>query len=1188
MNTKLLLFFLLAFYTGVNAQVAFEQNIVIDSSYGAINPRACAIVDIDNDGFKDLLIAGYSDVVWVRSTDGAGDFETAKPISTEFIDAGKVAAADFDGDNDVDVVIFARSDNNSYDVLYAENTDGLGSFSEPMVLANTASLIFLNLQVLDIDNDGDMDIAYSSQDNISWLENTDGLATFTDHYLLGDNQGFYTVDVDGDDISDFIADFGDDLRAYKLNADGTLSFLETMNTFSLNHDYKAGDIDEDGDNDVVTLFENGTTRQIHWYENIDGSGTFSNRQILFSLPSISGSSNGDQEGLEIIDIDNDNLLDVVIFDSRRGGMSWYKNLGSAAFGPEQIVSDQIPAMTSIAIADIDNDGAPDMLFTDYTLNEYSWFKNQDGLGDFGSKLRISSYAYFVNHVDYGDIDGDGDLDLVSSSHGDNKVAWYENTNGLGDFSSIQQLISTTTDGARDVFAVDLDGDLDKDVLLSAYLDASTNEYQLLWFENDGTGTFTTEHIFETTTEAILRINYADVDNDGDMDVISGQEDSVLALYKNNGDGTFALPVIFSETGFNYLSSLQVADMDGDGDIDVVASYISDEVIWHENVDGLGDLSVKHIIIEDMPSSTALYVADIDGDNDNDVLFASRSSDDVGYFLNEDGQGTFGPKVITSEMPQNPNAIYSLDMDGDGDMDMITNSSDGQKFIWFPNDGSANFGDAVEITSLIARINHITSADIDGDGKLDLITSSYDDDKVAWFRNLGTLFNNTISGVVRLDANADGCDAGDAVIPNLLIQTENNNNSFATFTQPDGSYVLQANQEIFTTVISSALPTYYTSNPTSHTFDFTGLSNTNSDSDFCVEANQTVNDLDVVIYPDLDDPRPGFETSYRLIYKNKGTTPLTGTIDFQFDGTKVSFLSASETITAQTANTLSFNYSNLISFETRSVDLAFTVAAPPTTSIGDVLNSTATITPLAGDTNEADNTFNLAQTVIGSYDPNDIRVLEGEEITIEEAQKYLHYIIRFQNTGTASAINIRVNNVLDDKLDWSTLQLEGLSHAGRVEITDGNNINFLFDNINLPDSTTDEPNSHGFIAYKIKPKNDVVIGDIFSSTADIYFDFNPPIITNTATTEIVNPSSVTDFENPSIKLYPNPASSTLTITSKNALGFIRIYDLNGRVYRALPQHRETISLDVSDLVEGLYFVEIKSGDRIQTMKFMVLR
>ena len=182
----------------------------------------------------------------------------------------------------------------------------------------------------------------------------------------------------------------------------------------------------------------------------------------------------------------------------------------------------------------------------------------------------------------------------------------------------------------------------------------------------------------------------------------------------------------------------------------------------------------------------------------------------------------------------------------------------------------------------------------------------------------------------------------------------------------------------------------------------------------------------------------------------------------------------------------------------------------------------------------------------------------------------------------------MNNVLDDKFDWSTLQLEDLSHPGRVEITDGNIVNFLFDNINLPDSTANEPASHGFFAYKIKPRNDVVVGYIFSSTADIYFDFNPPITTNTATTEIVNPSSVTDFEHQRIKLFPNPTGSILTIAAENPIGLLRIYDLSGRVQRTLTPNAETAAIDVSDLVEGLYFMEIESVDGIEMLKFMVFR
>eukprot|EP00903_Cladosiphon_okamuranus_P000567 g565.t1 len=1003
------------------SQVAFEQNVVINDRFGALNPQGISTGDINGDGFDDLLIAGYGDVVWVPATDGIGNYDRSIRIIPDFVEANNIEAADFDADGDQDVVVFARADNGSYEVLYLENTDGSGAFADPFSLANTDALIRLNLQVLDIDNDGDIDIAYSSNDNISWLENTDGQASFTDHYLLGTNDGFYTIDFDGDQITDFVADFGYDLRAYKLNADGTLAFLETMNTFSLNNDHKAGDIDGDGDNDVVTFFENGNTRQVHWYENTDGLGTFGNRQVLFDLPTISGGSNSDRKGLEVVDMDGDELVDVVTFESRRNGMSWYKNLGAGLFDVQQIVSEEVPTISAIAVADVDNSGSPDILAVDFFQHEYAWFNNEDGLGAFGDKIRISSYAHFVNHVDYGDVDGDGDLDLVSSSHGDNKVAWYENTDGTGDFSELQHLVSTTTDGARDIFAVDLDGDEDLDLLVSSYLDATTDEYQLVWFENDGSGDYTTEHIFETTEETILRINCADVDDDGDMDVISGQDGSVLALYRNNGDGTFAVPETFSAPGFAYLLCLEIADIDNDGDPDVLASYNNDEIIWHEN-DGAGDLTTKHIITAQMGYPSSIYATDVDGDGDQDVLFTNQFVGEIGYFLNEDGAGTFGEAVVTSEVLERPSAIFSMDVDYDGDMDMIANSISGEKFVWFRNDGEANFEEAREITSLIGRVNHITAADINADGRTDLITSSYDDSQVAWFENLGTAFTNTILGVVRLDANGDGCDDSDATIPNLLIH-------------------------------------------------------------------------------------------------------------------------------------------------------------------GDELLTTVMITPTAGDTNEEDNSFELAQTVINSYDPNDIRVLEGEEVTIEEADNYLHYIIRFQNTGTASAINVRVNNVLDNELDWSTLQLESLSHPGRVEIMDGNLVDFIFDGINLPDSTSNEPASHGFIAYKIKPRSNVAVGDIFTNVADIYFDFNPAIVTNTVNTEIVLPVSVDGPAAQLIRVFPNPAATTLTIEAGEEIHSVRVYDVNGRLLQSLKPASEMTRLDVSFFRAGLYFMELSVGAEVRLLKFV---
>src|SRR5690606_31171757 len=122
---------------------------------------------------------------------------------------------------------------------------------------------------------------------------------------------------------------------------------------------------------------------------------------------------------------------------------------------------------------------------------------------------------------------------------------------------------------------------------------------------------------------------------------------------------------------------------------------------------------------------------------------------------------------------------------------------------------------------------------------------------------------------------------------------------------------------------------------------------------------------------------------------------------------------------------------------------------------------------------------------------------------------------------------RILDTLHPKLDYSTIKPVSSSHDYRVEITDGNHVEFIFENINLPHEAADEPGSHGFVAYKIKPKSNVQIGDFITGDARIYFDFNAPIITNMVSTEIVNlglnESSVLANK---IIVYPNPANDKL--------------------------------------------------------------
>jgi len=175
---------------------------------------------------------------------------------------------------------------------------------------------------------------------------------------------------------------------------------------------------------------------------------------------------------------------------------------------------------------------------------------------------------------------------------------------------------------------------------------------------------------------------------------------------------------------------------------------------------------------------------------------------------------------------------------------------------------------------------------------------------------------------------------------------------------------------------------------------------------------------------------------------------------------------------------------------------------------------------------------LDQEAVGSYDSNDILVLEGDEIYLDQADGYLHYIIRFQNTGNYYAERVRITNELDDKFDWETLSLESYSHNS-VKITNGNHLEFQFDAIYLPASETEEQASQGYVAYKIKPNPGAEIGDVFLNQASIYFDYNPAIETNIASTEIVEEIMHTrDFSNSKIVIYPNPTNGTLFIRSES--------------------------------------------------------
>lgn len=427
--------------------------------------------------------------------------------------------------------------------------------------------------------------------------------------------------------------------------------------------------------------------------------------------------------------------------------------------------------------------------------------------------------------------------------------------------------------------------------------------------------------------------------------------------------------------------------------------------------------------------------------------------------------------------------------------------------------------------------------------------------------------NKITGMVKYDLNDDNCSTSNFVLDNYLINSTDGFNSVnSTLSQNNyySNYVFEGNYE--TAVLN--LPSYLSASPTIEYSNF--IADHNVDTiNFCITPSQQINDVSVY-FTLLSTSAPGFDGTGTLVLKNEGTTTLSGDVNLIYNDLYLSYLNSSETVTSQSNNELTFSYIDLQPFETKYIDVKFNILAPPITQIGDTLNFVAEITPLVNDYNDTNNVFIVNQIVNGSYDPNDISVMEGEEVLIEDSGEYLHYLIRFQNTGTAPAVNVNVITELDSNLNWNSLRLINSSHPTIMNMFNSE-LEFQFQNINLADSLNNEAESHGYIYYKIKPKNNVVVGDSISATADIYFDYNPPVITNTAVTLFIEESlGIIEASKNNLNIFPVPVIDILNVNSDNLIVSIEIYNQLGQL---VDSNNNSQTINISTIESGFYICKI---------------
>ena len=289
------------------------------------------------------------------------------------------------------------------------------------------------------------------------------------------------------------------------------------------------------------------------------------------------------------------------------------------------------------------------------------------------------------HVFAIDLDSDGDADLISASSADDTIAWFE-SDGLTPPSFTEHVISTTADLAQSVFAIDVDDDGDVDVL-----SASAGDDKIAWYENDGASPpLFTEHVVSLLADGAQSVFATDVDLDGDIDVLSASAlDDKIAWYENDGASPPGFVGRVISTTAAGARSVHAADVDGDGDIDVLAASGGDDTLaWYENDDASPPTFTERIISTTHLQPRSVFAADVDRDGDLDVLSASLADDTIAWHENLGGSPpVFVPHAI-SVTADGAGSVYAADVNHDGDVDVLSASATDDTIAWYENDGAS--------------------------------------------------------------------------------------------------------------------------------------------------------------------------------------------------------------------------------------------------------------------------------------------------------------------------------------------------------------------------------------------------------------------------------------------------------------------------------------------------------------------
>ncbi len=751
----------IAWYEGNDG--VFGNQVIISEEVNL--PTEIKVADINANGSLDILVIADEGVYWIE---GNGDGTFGSPnVVDDLVSGGKsVFPADLDNDGDLDII---ATETRSNTVNWYEN-NGNGVFGDKNTIA-TSSVANTPFSVVasDFNLDGSIDIAFASKglNRITILQNSGNTPpAFTNRTISNSETSISEIALingDNDSDNDLVVRNNNYLSYFRNN--GSFSF--TRSTYSsiaigLNENLLVSDVDGDGFDDIIT--SSSSTNEIIVYKN-SGIASFSSTKVI-------ATPEEDPSFILSGDIDDDGDLDVIYTSDTGDYISLIESTGPtvsiATIEPKSAVIGETITLRGVLFSETPSENIVTISGVQATVSSatnnvlevilpsslepgnakisvsnetgsyeypdlFSVLKTEEANFDIIETL-VSSGIDQLFGLESADLNGDLNWDLIVASKGLDRVYSFFGTEENG-FNSSLQIGASQVNGVEEVTSADFDDDGDIDIATVSVFDS-----RVMLHINNGNGTSFTSNtttIISTAYSTPRSIKSADIDLDGDVDVVVAYNAGVIAWFENLGDGLFNSTPNAFPTGLGSIGLLlDVADIDNDGDIDILSGSVDQNrpIFYTNNGDGSFDETPK-VVGASSVIPTKVFAVDLNGDNFPEILTLNSSNNTIAWYTNSGGT-SFSTNPVIYQLSSSPVDLTTSDFNGNGNIDIVVAETFANRISWFKNNGSGNFSTNEIILDFINPVTSLHSFDAEGDGDNDIFVSSTSGDRVSYIENLG--------------------------------------------------------------------------------------------------------------------------------------------------------------------------------------------------------------------------------------------------------------------------------------------------------------------------------------------------------------------------------------------------------------------------------------------------------------------